>query len=137
MTRDQVRDSLARRERAERAPLPPPPAPVEPRRWIGREDALQLAAEAYGLSTIDLISHRRQRELVHARALFVWACFRFGLSPNYSQLGRFLGGRDHTTIINLREKAEQLLAEHGAFTARAELIAAIVRSEGNLSHACH
>ena len=137
MTRDQVRDSLARRGRAQRAPLPPPPAPVEPSRWIGREVALRLAAEAYGVTSGDLISHRRPRDYAAPRALFVWACRRFGRRPSYAQLGGFLGGRDHSTMNYLDAKAVRLLAEDDEFFAAAERIAIIAKTEGNLSHASH
>lgn len=137
MTRDKVRASLAQRGRAQRAPLPPPPAPVEPRRWIGREAALRFAAEAYGVTACDLISHRRPRDYAAPRALFVWACRRFGRRPSYAQLGSFLGGRDHSTMTYLDAKAVRLLAEDDEFFAAAERIAIVAKTEGDLSHASH
>lgn len=137
MTRDQVRASLAQRGRAQRAPQPPPPAPATPSRWIGRELALRLAAEAYDTTPAELISYRRPRDYAAPRALFVWACRRFGRRPSFAQLGGFLGGRDHSTMTYLDAKAVRLLAEDDEFFAAAERIAIVAKTEGNLSHASH
>jgi len=62
-------------------------------------------AERHGVDFDDITGPSRVRELVHARQEVAWkvrqaqtACFepRFSLS----QIGTWLGGRDHTTILH-------------------------------------
>jgi chromosomal replication initiator protein len=60
---------------------------------------IERICRATGVSKYDVLSNRRNAELVFARhAVMYWACRRTGLS--LPQIGRLLGGRDHTTILH-------------------------------------
>ncbi|WP_210168170.1 helix-turn-helix domain-containing protein [Rhodopseudomonas sp. AAP120] len=65
------------------------------------------AAEAFGVSVEDLRARRRRAFPVRAAACLL---ARELTGKTYPQLGRILGGRDHTTIMNAVERAEQMLA---------------------------
>ncbi len=52
------------------------------------------------VSRNELISHRRQARLVRARTLFVVIMHRHTIF-SYPEIGRLLGGRDHTTIMHM------------------------------------
>jgi chromosomal replication initiation ATPase DnaA len=69
--------------------------------------AAAVACEIYGIDGIDLVSRRRHRHLIAARALAIWA-MRQEPAHSYPAIGRTLGDRHHTSIMNLHRKAERL-----------------------------
>ena len=77
-----------------------------------RDVAYAFVRKELGVTRNELLSHRRQAHLVEARALFVWIVKSFGPEDlSYPRIGRWLGGRDHTTIQHLwKIKAPQLRA---------------------------
>lgn len=77
-----------------------------------RSRATAFVLEQTGVSYTDLISPRRQAHLIAARALFVWIVKTYG--PEFLSsptIGKWLGGRDHTTILHAWTKTVPLLRE--------------------------
>ena len=67
-----------------------------------RDFATGFVIRELGISATDLCSHRKPQHLVAARALFVWIVRTHGPDfLSYPEIGRWLGGRDHTTIRHL------------------------------------
>lgn len=85
-------------------PLPTPSAPSM------AAIALEVA-ERYDLTVDDLRGRDRDRYLSRARQEAMWHMVQNGKS--LTQIGRFLGGRDHTTII-AGAKAHALRMEKSA-----------------------
>ena len=52
-----------------------------------------------GVSENDIISIRRDRSICKARFEFCWLAKNY-TTKSFPEIGRFLGGRDHTTIIH-------------------------------------
>jgi chromosomal replication initiator protein len=76
-----------------------------------RTTALMYVKRELGVSVVDLVSRRRQAELVRARALFVWIVRSHNPADpvSYPTIAAWLGGRDHTTIMHaFRTTAPQL-----------------------------
>lgn len=73
-----------------------------------KERAAAFVETYTGIDRTDLISHRRQQDLVRARALFVW-CVRWSRpETTYSTIGVWLR-RDPSSILHLAQKAENLI----------------------------
>lgn len=89
-----------------------------PRTLVGRAFgcAAAFAEREMGVTRLELVSPRRQRHLVVARAFVVWAIKSFD-NPHlsYPEIGRRIGDRDHSTIINLWRKAQWMLAHDAEF----------------------
>lgn len=69
---------------------------------------ISIVAEHFGISEKDIISERKNKELVIPRQIAMFLCCEKTDSVQQS-IGDALGGRDHTTIIYGRNKiAEQL-----------------------------
>lgn len=138
MTRDQVRVSLAARGFA---CLPPVLAEAPPRAWLPRPVALRLVAEACGVTIAQLTGTGQRRVEFRARALFFLLARQLGRPFSDTQLGRELGGRDHSTIGNLARRAEAMRAADPAFAAAfgALVDRAIPHLIGptETAHACH
>jgi len=63
------------------------------------DQIIRRICRAMRISTLELLSDRRNSEIVLARqAIFYWACRRTRLS--LPEIGRKMGGRDHTTVLH-------------------------------------
>jgi len=70
--------------------------------WSQR--VLDRAVEVYGTTHKDILGTSRFREHVMPRFAIAYTFHFFGMGV--SEIGRKLGGRDHSTVINALEKAE-------------------------------
>jgi len=84
-------------------------------------DVVATVAKAFGLSYAEVVSDGRRTELVCARTVAALILRERGNS--YPQIGRYLGNRDHSTIINLVSKYEKRLARHPEMGVVYELLA--------------
>ena len=72
----------------------------------------QRACKLFGVTVSALRSPRKPKELVFARHFIsYWALRQTELST--TQIGRLLGDRDHTTIMNSRDRYRELRAKMG------------------------
>ena len=62
-------------------------------------DIVDAAALAHGVCVADLMGDRFIRKFAHARQDAYWRV-RERLGWSYPHIGRFFGGRDHTTILH-------------------------------------
>lgn len=67
------------------------------------KDIIESVAKFYNLSTKELISESRKKELVMPRQIAVYL-IREELSTSYPTIGDELGGRDHTTAMHAYNK---------------------------------
>lgn len=59
----------------------------------------RVVCDRYGVSHLDLISHRRFRALARSRQIVMYLCRE--LTPrSMPEIGRRIGGRDHTTVLH-------------------------------------
>src|SRR6185503_17800716 len=69
-----------------------------------------LVATVFGVSAADLIGRSRMRIVVEARQAAAWVLRRACPALALADIGRLLGGRDHTTIIYSLQQIEQRMA---------------------------
>lgn len=96
---------------AEMAPEPfIPPAPRFTPRMVTIErlqnsarvmlkDAINLVCDRYGVSGADVVSMKREASICRPRQVVMWLG-RNVLKRTLPEIGRALGGRDHTTVIS-------------------------------------
>ncbi|HVT30859.1 MAG TPA: DnaA/Hda family protein [Lacipirellulaceae bacterium] len=72
-------------------------------------DILAAVARYFGLPQAQLKSHSRRQSIVVARSIAVYLARELA-GASYEQIGRALGGRDHTTIIHNYRKVERARA---------------------------
>lgn len=68
-------------------------------RQITPDLILKIVAEHFGITPADIISQKRNKELVYPRQIVMYLCRSFIDMP-LKQIGQFLGNRDHSTVIN-------------------------------------
>lgn len=71
---------------------------------IPADQVIGRTARAFGMRKADIIGKRREGRYIDARATVAMILHHRGLS--YPIIGRLLGGRDHSTIMNLCRKFE-------------------------------
>lgn len=64
---------------------------------------IQIVADHFGITPLDISSQKRNKEVVYPRQIVMYLCRNMTLTP-LQAIGRYLGGRDHTTIIHGSEK---------------------------------
>jgi hypothetical protein len=108
-----------------RIPIPLKLGPIVPYR-IPRhnpapEDVTRIVCEHFNVSTTDLEGKLRTQALVKPRQ--IWAYFAYQVSKiSYPQIGRYLGGRDHSTQIHAVRKVESNIEADKEFSVEIELL---------------
>jgi chromosomal replication initiator protein len=74
-------------------------------------DVIKIASSVTRVPVEDLKSNRRFREIAWARFIACKAAKDL-TDSSYPYIGRHLGGRDHTTIMNACKRAEELIIEY-------------------------
>lgn len=64
---------------------------------------IQIVSEHFGVTPLDISSQKRNREIVYPRQIVMYLCRNMTEAP-LQLIGKYLGGRDHTTIIHGSEK---------------------------------
>lgn len=59
----------------------------------------------YGVATQDMIAERRTKQIVRARQVAMYLARQLTLR-SYPEIGRYFGGRDHTTVLHATKKIE-------------------------------
>lgn len=70
----------------------------------------RLCAEAFGVEEHRLVGARRVREIAVPRQATYYVLRRRFPAMSYPQIGRFMGGRDHSTILHGIRRIEALMA---------------------------
>jgi chromosomal replication initiator protein len=73
------------------------------------EDLQRLVADHYRVRIVDLKSANRSKPLVTARQVAMYL-IKKNLDKSLVEIGRFFGGKDHTTVINALKRIESQLS---------------------------
>ena len=72
-------------------------------RKITSDLIIQVVADHFGLTPLDIASQKRSKNIAYPRQICMYLCQDIMGIP-LQEIGRLLGGRDHTTIIHGRDK---------------------------------
>ncbi len=98
------------------------PRPTSTRR-IRIDRVARTVAKHFSLTVDDLKSSSRRRNIATARRIVVYFAREY-CQKSFGQIGKFLGGRDHTTVLYNHQKALELLQSD---TATQKAVAEIAR----------
>ena len=68
-------------------------------REVTPELIINIVSEHYNITPIDIVSQKRNRDIVYPRQIVMYLC-RELTNVSLQQIGKNLGGRDHTTILH-------------------------------------
>jgi hypothetical protein len=113
-----------------------PPMPPEWRARLARvapgritvKSILVACAEAFGVGINEIVSPRKPRRISRARQAAMWLAHEL-TALSLPQIGRAIGGRDHTTILHgVRRADEWIEADDIDFIGKLERARAILLS---------
>lgn len=70
------------------------------------EYIIQVVAEHFGITTADILSAKRKSEIVYPRQIAMYLC-RKCTNESLISIGKYMGDRDHSTVIHGTEKIEK------------------------------
>lgn len=80
---------------------------------------IYVVASHFGMSIPDILSHRRQAEIVHARHVAMYLA-KVMTTRSLPHIGRNFGDRDHTTVLHAARKTHFLVTNDETFAAEVE-----------------
>jgi hypothetical protein len=103
----------------------PLPVPDPANEVLSRRPSIKLIMEQvasfYGMTLVDLCSHRRSLDIVRPRQVAMWLCRRLTLR-SLPEIGRVIGGRDHTTVLHGCRTIDRLLQCNGRLADEVHII---------------
>ncbi len=91
---------------------------------------LAIVSEAFEVSPVDLKSKKRKREIVLARQVAMYLAKKF-TKASLKEVGKFFGGRDHSTVIYSIQAVEDLLEIDHQFSHRVDDVVKQIKSNLN------
>lgn len=95
----------------------PPPLP----RKITIETIQKVVASHYGVEINDLLSKKRNKQIVVPRQVAMYLCRKL-TDASYPQIGDQFGGKDHTTVIHAHDKIENEMKVDHELAATIEVL---------------
>lgn len=71
---------------------------------------INVVCEHFNVSKDDIVSSKRNSEIVLPRQVFMYLCREY-LSIPYKQIGKYIGGKDHSTVMHGLEKISNNIKE--------------------------
>lgn len=82
---------------------------------------MQIVSDHFGITEADIISQKRNKDIVHPRQIVMYLCRTMTETP-LQVIGKHLGGRDHTTIIHGSEKIASDLTKNDTLFNTLEIL---------------
>lgn len=98
------------------------------------DQAIAVAEDVYRVSRAAIAGPSSTKCVSTARALVVWALRSLGRDLSYHAIGRLVGGRHHSTVVSLHQKAIALRLSDAAFADACREVAIRLQTRG-ASHA--
>lgn len=84
---------------------------------------ISAVCKASGIRKADMTGKSRKREITQARQLALYLGHKY-TEMSYNELGRAMGGRDHSTVLHSCEQIEKRLAADKAYRIEVEILEA-------------
>ena len=96
-------------------------------RRITPELIISVNADQYGVTSEDIISKKRSRDIALPRQIAMYLC-RNMTQLSTTNIGRSFGGRDHTTVMHGCEKINQEMNDNFSFRKRIEELTSLIKN---------
>lgn len=90
------------------------------------DSIMTAVCEKYHVKARDIVSKSRKKELVAVRQLTMFLTHKY-TNLSYSQIGRSIGGRDHSTVLHSCDMIEKRLATDKAYRLEIEKFEAALK----------
>lgn len=83
---------------------------IQPTSDLSTDRVAKVVSRRYKLKLSDLKSSTRRQEVVRARSLAMYLTRQL-TGSSYHQIGKYFGGRDHTTVLHACRKTESMIQD--------------------------
>ncbi len=90
-------------------------------RRVHIDDILKIVSRHFKIAKTEILSARRSRDVVRPRQIAMYLAKSL-TSRSLPEIGRRLGGRDHTTVLHSVRKVQQLMKNDGQLQQEIELL---------------
>jgi chromosomal replication initiator protein len=104
-------------------------ASLEPATEISTDKVAKTVARRYKLKLSELKSGTRRQEVVRARSLAMFLSRQL-TGTSYDKIGKYFGGRDHTTVLHACRKTESLIENDNELRVAANEVADQLQAAG-------
>ena len=101
--------------------------PLASERQVSVEDVFKAVAAHYGLKVADLKSARKSRDISRPRQVAMFLARRL-TSLSFPDIGKALGGKDHSTVVKGVQRVESLMAQDPELTDTVRAVENAVRA---------
>jgi len=102
---------------------------LEPETDISTDKVAKVIARRYKLKLSELKSGTRRQEVVRARSLAMYLSRQL-TSSSYDKIGKYFGGRDHTTVLHACRKTESMIDSDSELRLAADEVADQLQATG-------
>jgi len=96
-------------------------------RRITPELIISVVSEHYGVTSDDILSKKRSRDIALPRQIAMYLC-RDMTQLSTTNIGRAFGGRDHTTVMHGCDKIADEMKKDFSFKRKVEELASLIRN---------
>lgn len=102
---------------------------LQPTSELSTDIVAKTVSRRYKLKLADLKSGTRRQEVVRARSLAMYLTRQL-TGSSYHQIGKYFGGRDHTTVLHACRKTESMLQDDTELRVTADEVTEQLKATG-------
>ena len=102
---------------------------IQPTSDLSADRVAKVVSRRYKLKLADLKSGTRRQEVVRARSLAMYLTRQL-TGSSYHQIGKYFGGRDHTTVLHACRKTESMIQEDTELRVTADEVTEQLKATG-------
>jgi len=102
---------------------------IQPTSDLSTDRVAKIVSRRYKLKLSDLKSSTRRQEVVRARSLAMYLTRQL-TGSSYHQIGKYFGGRDHTTVLHACRKTESMIQEDTELRVTADEVTEQLKATG-------
>ena len=102
---------------------------IQPTSDLSTDRVAKVVSRRYKLKLSDLKSGTRRQEVVRARSLAMYLTRQL-TGSSYHQIGKYFGGRDHTTVLHACRKTESMIQDDTELRVTADEVTEQLKATG-------
>jgi chromosomal replication initiator protein len=102
---------------------------IQPTSDLSTDRVAKVVSRRYKLKLSDLKSGTRRQEVVRARSLAMYLTRQL-TGSSYHQIGKYFGGRDHTTVLHACRKTESMMQDDTELRVTADEVTEQLKATG-------
>lgn len=102
---------------------------IQPTSDLSTDRVAKVISRRYKLKLSDLKSGTRRQEVVRARSLAMYLTRQL-TGSSYHQIGKYFGGRDHTTVLHACRKTESMMQDDTELRVTADEVTEQLKATG-------